>query len=62
MRDMLTRGAGLDMTYALLKRWYGLEKANKMVNGIEYVPHTDPTWDPFSVIHNVSLILHISKY
>ncbi|PGH35595.1 hypothetical protein GX50_01576 [[Emmonsia] crescens] len=53
MRDMLTRGAGLDMTYALLKRWYGLEKANKMVNGIEYVPHTDPTWDPFSVIHNV---------
>ncbi|PGH08211.1 hypothetical protein GX51_01365 [Blastomyces parvus] len=45
--------AGMDMTYALLKRWYGSEKANKMVNLIEYVPHTDPSWDPFSVVHNV---------
>ncbi|KLJ07052.1 hypothetical protein EMPG_17451 [Blastomyces silverae] len=45
--------AGMDMTYALLKHWYGPEKANKMVNGIEYVPHTDPRWDPFSVVHNV---------
>ncbi|KAK2798524.1 hypothetical protein FQN51_007681 [Onygenales sp. PD_10] len=45
--------AGIDMTYALLKHIYGTEKLDTIMNGIEYAPHTDPHWDPFSVVHNV---------
>jgi hypothetical protein len=46
-------GVGMDMTYALLKHLYGSSITDKMMNNIEYAPHTDPEWDPFSVVHNV---------
>ncbi|KFY34112.1 hypothetical protein V494_07044 [Pseudogymnoascus sp. VKM F-4513 (FW-928)] len=45
--------AGLDMTYAFLKSVYGAEDIDIAMNGIEYAPHTNPDWDPFSVVHNV---------
>jgi len=51
----LTVGQGIDMMYAFLKHLYG--EGDPVVvatmNGIEYAPHTDPNWDPFSIIHNV---------
>ena len=53
---MLTNSIGIDMTYALLKHIYGAEKINPMMNTIEYAPHTDAHWDPFSVVHNVSIL------
>ncbi|RYO78303.1 hypothetical protein DL766_009008 [Monosporascus sp. MC13-8B] len=48
--------AGLDMTYAFLRHFYGEDDSalETMMNGIEYAPHTDPDWDPFSVVHKVS--------
>ena len=46
---------GIDMMYAFLKHLYG--ETDPMLiatmNGIEYAPHTDPDWDPFSIVHNV---------
>ncbi|KAH8889102.1 class I glutamine amidotransferase-like protein [Thozetella sp. PMI_491] len=45
--------AGIDMTYAFLKHAYGAEIIDGVMNGIEYAPHADPSWDPFSVVHNV---------
>ncbi|KFY49017.1 hypothetical protein V495_00830 [Pseudogymnoascus sp. VKM F-4514 (FW-929)] len=45
--------AGLDMTYAFLKSVYGTDDLDAVMNGIEYAPHTNPDWDPFSVVHNV---------
>jgi putative intracellular protease/amidase len=47
--------AGMDMMYAFLSYYYGSEYVNSTLNGIEYVPHTDPNWDPFAVVHNVSV-------
>jgi len=44
---------GMDMTYALLKHMYGRDIMDPLMNRIEYVPHTDPDWDPFSVVHKV---------
>ncbi len=41
--------------YAFLKHLYG-ENDSVLVstmNGIEYAPHTDPNWDPFSIVYNV---------
>ena len=49
--------AGMDMMVAFLRHLYGDPQVNNVVNGAEYVPHTDPSWDPFSVIHKVSLFL-----
>lgn len=46
--------AGMDMTYAFLKHLYGTEMLDAVMNGIEYAPHVDPHWDPFSVVHDVS--------
>lgn len=46
--------AGMDMMYAFLKHLYGTEKVDGVMNGIEYAPHQDAHWDPFSVVHNVS--------
>jgi transcriptional regulator GlxA family with amidase domain len=34
--------AGMDMMYAFLSHYYGSEHVNETLNGIEYVPHTDP--------------------
>ncbi|KAK4033772.1 class I glutamine amidotransferase-like protein [Parachaetomium inaequale] len=46
--------AGIDMTYAFLKHLYGEDDPVliRTMNGIEYAPHTDPNWDPFSIVHN----------
>ncbi|KAK4105445.1 class I glutamine amidotransferase-like protein [Parathielavia hyrcaniae] len=47
--------AGIDMMYAFLKHLYGEDDAvlATTMNGIEYAPHTDPSWDPFSIVHDV---------
>ncbi|KAK5994340.1 Isonitrile hydratase [Cladobotryum mycophilum] len=47
--------AGMDMTYALLAHLYGEEDDGLVsaINGIEYAPHTNASWDPFSVVHKV---------
>ena len=49
----LMHETGMDMTYALLKHMYGRDIMDPLMNRIEYVPHTDPDWDPFSVVHKV---------
>ncbi|KAK4215805.1 dj-1 family protein [Rhypophila decipiens] len=47
--------AGMDMVYAFLSHLYGEKDPviTKAMNGIEYSPHTDPHWDPYSVVHKV---------
>ncbi|KAF2727522.1 class I glutamine amidotransferase-like protein [Polyplosphaeria fusca] len=45
--------AGMDMMAAWTKHFYGGSEVGKMLNGIEYAAHTDPHWDPFSVVHKV---------
>ncbi|KAL1893012.1 hypothetical protein Sste5346_006693 [Sporothrix stenoceras] len=45
--------AGMDMAYAFLKELYGDHPLDTYMNNVEYAPHTDATWDPFSVVHNV---------
>lgn len=42
------------MTYAFLKSVYGADDVDDMMNLIEYAPHTDPHWDPFSIVYDVS--------
>ncbi len=41
--------------YAFLKHIYGENDPVLIstMNGIEYAPHTDPNWDPFSIVYNV---------
>jgi transcriptional regulator GlxA family with amidase domain len=41
--------AGMDMTFAFIAAEYSLEVARKLANNMEYEPHTDPDWDPFSI-------------
>ncbi|KAK8133427.1 hypothetical protein PG984_005439 [Apiospora sp. TS-2023a] len=45
--------AGLDMSYAFARHAYGSGLADKAANIMEYAPHQDPDWDPFSVVHKV---------
>ncbi|KAF2002072.1 class I glutamine amidotransferase-like protein [Amniculicola lignicola CBS 123094] len=45
--------AGLDMMYAFMKHLYGTEMLNMVLNTLEYVPHQDAHWDPFSVVWKV---------
>lgn len=47
--------AGMDMTYAFIREYYGADDDMplRVVNLMEYAPHTDAHWDPFSVVHNV---------
>lgn len=45
--------AGMDMMVAFLRYMYGDPEVNRAVNVIEYAPHVDPDWDPFSVVHKV---------
>ncbi|KAF3096267.1 hypothetical protein TWF569_001908 [Orbilia oligospora] len=46
--------AGMDMTYAFLSKVYGrVGVVDNVMNAIEYAPHTDPKWDPFSVVWDV---------
>jgi transcriptional regulator GlxA family with amidase domain len=50
--------AGMDMMYAFLKHIYGEEEwVDWVLNLIEYVPHTDPHWDPFAVVWKVSSLI-----
>jgi hypothetical protein len=49
--------SGMDMAYAFLKHLYGEENLDVSMNLIEFAPHLDPHWDPFSVLHKVSLLL-----
>jgi hypothetical protein len=37
------------MTYAFMKSLYGTGDLDPVMNSIEYAPHTNPHWDPFSV-------------
>jgi len=43
------------MTYAFFKRLMGAEAVDRIINAMEYTPHLDNHWDPFSLVHNVSL-------
>ncbi|KAK0651153.1 class I glutamine amidotransferase-like protein [Cercophora newfieldiana] len=45
--------AGMDMMVAFLRHVYGDPVVNTSVNNVEYAPHVDPSWDPFSVVHKV---------
>ncbi|ORY16211.1 class I glutamine amidotransferase-like protein [Clohesyomyces aquaticus] len=45
--------AGLDMTYTFMKHLYGTDDIDQVMNIIEYAPHQDPHWDPFSLVWNV---------
>ncbi|KAL0933449.1 DJ-1/PfpI family protein [Colletotrichum truncatum] len=51
----LTHCTGMDMTYAFLKHVFGEEQPGTIMNSMEYTPHTDPDWDPFSIVWNVSI-------
>jgi hypothetical protein len=43
---------GMDMTYAFLRHVYGDDpRLTAVMNAIEYAPHTNADWDPFSVVH-----------
>lgn len=43
------------MAYEFMKEVYGMDDLITVMNAIEYAPHTNPHWDPFSVVHNVCL-------
>ncbi|KAK3365120.1 class I glutamine amidotransferase-like protein [Lasiosphaeria ovina] len=47
--------AGIDMAYAFMSHVYGADDQALIdtMNGIEYAPHLDAHWDPFSVVHKV---------
>ncbi|EPS35180.1 hypothetical protein H072_11552 [Dactylellina haptotyla CBS 200.50] len=45
--------AGIDMTYAFFNKTYGPEVMKKVMNDMEYAPHTNSRYDPFSVVFNV---------
>ncbi|KAJ3275983.1 hypothetical protein HK104_003797 [Borealophlyctis nickersoniae] len=45
--------ASLDMIYYFMSKLYGEKLARRMTNIIEYMPNTDPTWDPFAEIWGV---------
>lgn len=49
--------AGMDMVCAFLEHCYTHNRAavKTVINAIEYAPHTDPDWDPFAIVHHVSL-------
>ncbi|KAL9116429.1 MAG: hypothetical protein Q9187_007047 [Circinaria calcarea] len=45
--------AGLDATLAFVAEVYGSDVAEGIANKLEYVRHTDPSWDPFSKMFNL---------
>jgi transcriptional regulator GlxA family with amidase domain len=45
--------AGMDGIFSFVGKVYGEETARSIANVIEYEPHTDPSWDPFSKVWNV---------
>ena len=46
--------AGMDMTYAFIAYKFSPDVAKRIADIIEYEPHTDPDWDPFSDRWNVT--------
>ncbi|KAF2195180.1 DJ-1/PfpI family protein [Zopfia rhizophila CBS 207.26] len=40
--------AGLDLTFHFVEAFYGKEHATSIASLMEYVRHTDPSWDPFA--------------
>lgn len=48
------------MTIAFLQHLLGEEKINPAVNEIEYTPHVNALYDPFSIIFKVCLRLPCS--
>jgi hypothetical protein len=51
------------MMYAFLAHLYGEDDPVlvRTMNVIEYAPHTDPSWDPFSIVHNVGLHILVAR-
>jgi transcriptional regulator GlxA family with amidase domain len=47
--------AGMDMTYAFISHVFSPDIAKRLANIMEYEPHTNPEWDPFSEIWNESI-------
>jgi transcriptional regulator GlxA family with amidase domain len=45
--------AGMDMTYAFISTIFSPDLASQIANVMEYEPHTNPEWDPFSDIWHV---------
>ncbi|KAI6362014.1 hypothetical protein MCOR25_006315 [Pyricularia grisea] len=45
--------AGIDMTYAFFSRLLDQKMVDRTMNNIEYAPHLDEHWDPYSIVHNV---------
>lgn len=45
--------AGIDMMWAFMSHLYGHQEVDRIVNSMEYTVHTDPDWDPFSVLFKV---------
>lgn len=45
--------AGIDMTYEFVKVLLGREVAASTINGMEYTPHVDKAWDPYSIVFKV---------
>ena len=45
--------AGMDMTYAFISTVFSADLATQIANVMEYEPHTNPEWDPFSDIWQV---------
>ncbi|KAK3294151.1 class I glutamine amidotransferase-like protein [Chaetomium fimeti] len=52
--------AGIDMMYAFFEHYYSdnKEAVQSMINGVEYAPHADSHWDPFSIVHNFRAQMH----
>ena len=46
--------AGMDMTYAFISTVFSADIAKRLADMMEYEPHTDSEWDPFSKIWHVS--------
>ena len=46
--------AGIDGIYAWISLLWGEERASRIANISEYERHTDPDWDPFSEVWNVT--------
>lgn len=45
--------AGMDMTYAFISKVFSSDIAKILADTMEYEPHTNPDWDPFSDIWKV---------
>lgn len=46
------------MMFAFMKHLYGEkdESLQSVMNTMEYAPHADPNWDPFSIVWKVSCL------